>query len=156
MTTFTAVAGQVAGVLALAAFAPYVRAILRGETKPNRASWFIWLVVGVMLGASYFASGAKHTIWVPISYIIGPLVIAILSIKRGEGGWTRFDRVCLAVAATSLVLWWLCGEPRIALAINLCIDGLGALAAYPIYMVLASGIITALIVRPRIRQMKIQ
>ncbi len=127
MPDITAVAGQVAGILALAAFVPYVLAILRGETKPNRATWWIWAVVGFMLGASYYSSGANHTIWVPVSYVVGPLVIAVLSLKYGEGGWTRFDRMCLLGAGISVVLWWIFGSPLIALCINLFIDFLGAL-----------------------------
>jgi hypothetical protein len=80
-----------------------------------------------MLGASYYASGARNTAWVPISYIIGPFTIAILSIKYGEGGWTRFDRFCLGTSAASLVLWLIFKDPIIALCINLLIDVIGAL-----------------------------
>lgn len=184
MPDITAIAGKVAGIVSLVAFVPYILAILRGETKPNRASWWIWTVVGFMLGASYFSSGANHTIWVPVSFIIGPLAIIILSIKYGEGGWTRFDRYCLIGAGVSVVLWWMFSSPLIALFINLFIDFMGALptirkaynepesedrtawmlffagnivnlfaveswtltiAAYPIYMFFASGLITVFI-----------
>ena len=36
MPPFTVLAGWVAGVLSLVAFVPYIVAILRGETRPNR------------------------------------------------------------------------------------------------------------------------
>jgi len=127
MPDITAVAGKVAGVISLVAFVPYIFAILRGTTKPNRASWWIWTVVGFMLGASYYSSGADHTIWVPVSYIIGPFVIAILSLKYGEGGWTRFDRTCVIGAGVSALLWWLLSSPLVALCINIVIDAMGAL-----------------------------
>lgn len=127
MPDITAVAGKVAGIIALAALVPYVLSILRGETKPNRATWWIWTVVGFMLGASYYSSGANHTIWVPVSFSIGPLVVAFLSIRWGVGGWTRFDRSCLLGAGASVVLWWMFSSPLIALLINLFIDLMGAL-----------------------------
>jgi hypothetical protein len=127
MPDITAVAGKVAGVISLVAFIPYVLATLRGKTRPNRASWWIWTVVGSMLGASYYSSGADHTIWVPVSYIIGPFVIAILSLKYGEGGWTRFDRACLLGAGASALMWWLFSSPLVALCINIVIDVMGAL-----------------------------
>lgn len=127
MLDITAISGRVAGIISLVAFIPYILAILRGKTKPNRATWWIWTVVGLMLGASYYSSGANHTIWVPISYIIGPFVIAIMSIKYGEGGWTRFDKNCLLGAGVSLVLWWIFSSPLTALIINLLIDLMGAL-----------------------------
>ena len=125
MNSATAVIGGVAGVVSLVAFIPYIIAVLMGETKPNRASWWIWAVVGFMLGASYYSSGASHTIWVPISYIIGPFAIAILSLKHGEGGWTPFDRSCLLGAGVSLILWWIFSQPIVALSINLFIDLMG-------------------------------
>ena len=127
MPDITAVAGKVAGILCLVALVQYVIAILRKETKPNRATWWIWTVVGFTLGASYYSSGANHTIWVPVSYIIGPFAIAILSMKYGEGGWTWFDRICLLGAGVSVILWWIFSSPLVALVINLFIDFLGAL-----------------------------
>lgn len=65
-------AGLAAGALALVAYIPYVVSILRGNTKPNRATWFIWAVIGAILGASYYASGAEHTAWVTVGYFLGP------------------------------------------------------------------------------------
>ena len=166
------IAGVIAGVLALTAFVPYIIAILRGSTRPNRATWFIW----------------HDTLWVPVAYVAGPLVVAVLSIKFGEGGWTWLDRLCLFGAAASAPLWWLSGSPLIALVINLLIDALGALptirksyynpqgedrtawalglagatvnlfaieawsyeiAAYPVYMFVANATIAALVLVPR-------
>jgi len=119
--------GRLAGIISLIAFVPYIVSILRGKTKPNRATWWIWTVVGCMLAASYYLSGAKETIWVPVSYLVGPLATSLLSLKFGEGGWTRFDRWCLFGAGASLVLWLAFSSPLIALLINLFIDFLGAL-----------------------------
>src|ERR1700730_15252856 len=99
--------GQLAGVISLFGFVPYIMEIVRGKTRPNRATWWIWTMVGAMLCASYYASGARHTIWVPISYVVGPLVTALLSVKYGEGGSGRFDRFCLGSTLLSLLAWWL-------------------------------------------------
>ncbi len=127
MTFDTATFGMVAGVISLAAFIPYIISILRGKTKPNRASWWIWTVVGLMLASSYSASGAKDTIWVAISYVIGPFITALLALKFGEGGWTRFDRACIGCAAMSGALWFIFDSPLLALFINITIDCAGAL-----------------------------
>lgn len=186
MFEITVVAGRVAGILSFVAFIPYILSILRKETKPNRTTWWIWTLVGLTLGSSYYFSGANHTIWVPVSYIIGPFITAILSIKYGEGGWTRFDRNCLLGTGLSLVLWLIFKSPLVALLINIFIDFMGALptirksyhrpeeenrvawvlflagntanlfaietwsfaiAIYPIYMFLANGLITVLVLR---------
>jgi hypothetical protein len=102
-------------------------AIWQGRTRPNRATWWIWLVVGIIIAASYRSAGANATIWVPLSYVIGPFVTSLLGIKFGQGGWTRFDRICLLGAALSLLLWGICRSPDLALGINIGIDLLGAL-----------------------------
>jgi len=119
--------GQLAGFISLCGFIPYIAEILRGTTRPNRATWWIWTVVGATLCASYYASGARHTIWVAASYVVGPLAIALLSLRRGEGGWSRFDRNCLSASLLSLVIWWLARSPLVALVANIGIDLLGAL-----------------------------
>jgi hypothetical protein len=85
------------------------------------------LVVGIIIAASYRAAGASATIWVPITYVIGPFVTSLLGIRFGQGGWTRFDRICLLATALSLVLWAVSGSPDFALAISIGIDLLGAL-----------------------------
>ena len=188
MPPFTVLAGWITGALSLAAFVPYIVAILRGETRPNRATWWIWTTTGLVLGASYYFSGADTTIWVPVSYVIGPLVTAVLAIRYGEGGWTPLDRGCLLGAGTGLLLWWIFDSPIVALITTLGVDFSGALptirkaylaphtedrlawalfiagntfnllavdrwefaiAIYPVYMFLASGTISALVLRPR-------
>lgn len=124
--TITALAGWTAGILGLAAFIPYIAAIIRGDTRPNRATWLIWMTVGVAAGGSYYAGGAVDTIWVAVSFIAGPLIIVIISIKRGEGGWTWTDRACLFTAGASVFLWWLSGSALLGLCTSLVADLMGA------------------------------
>src|SRR5207248_2703381 len=81
--------GQLAGAISFLGFVPYIIEIVQGKTRPNRATWWIWAVVGAMLCASSYASGARHALWVPLSYVIGPLATALLALKYGEGGWDR-------------------------------------------------------------------
>ena len=119
--------GAIAGVCSFCGFLPYWWAIWQGKTRPNRATWWIWLIVGLIIAFSYRAAGAGSTMWVPITYVIGPLVTCLLAIKLGEGGWTKFDRICLLSTGVSLVGWAILKSPEITLIINLVIDLLGAL-----------------------------
>ncbi len=127
MPPFSALAGWVAGSLSLLAFVPYILAILRGETRPNRATWWIWATTGAVLLASYYFSGAGTTIWVAVSYFVASLATAILSIRYGEGGASPLDRGCLAGAGAGLLLWWLFDSPVVALVTTLGVDFAGAL-----------------------------
>lgn len=122
--------GEISGVIAILAFIPYVASILRGETKPNRASWVIWTVLGVILLASYHASGATTTIWIPIVYAILPLFVLGLSFKYGVGGYNYLDVVCLFGAAVGLLLWKITRVPEFALYLNILVDSFGFIPTY--------------------------
>jgi hypothetical protein len=119
--------GAIAGICSLLGCIPYWRAILQGKTRPNRATWWIWLVVGIMIMLSYRAAGASTTLWVPITYVVAPFVTSLLAIKFGEGGWTKFDRMCLLGSLASLGFWSVNKSADLTLTINIGIDFLGAL-----------------------------
>lgn len=125
MPDITALAGKVAGVVALAAYVPYIISIFRGGSKPSKSTWWILALVGVMLYLSYGASGGANTLWVPMAYILGPFVVAILSLRFGEKGWTKLDSICIAGALLSIPAWVLTGSAFTALAINIFVDFLG-------------------------------
>lgn len=115
--------GILAGVIAFFAYILYVRSIIRGETKPNKATWWIWAFMGAVVGLSYYFSGAENTIWVPIVEFLGPFLIALLSIRYGEGGFdNKTDIMCFIGALLSIILWIIFKNPVIALVTNLLID----------------------------------
>jgi len=117
------VLGIVAGIIAFSAYIVYIVSIFRGKTKPNRATWWIWAFMGFVLALSYYFSGAHNTIWVPIVEFIGPLLIAVLSLKYGEGGLkNKTDLVCITGAFISILLWIIFDNPILALVTNLIID----------------------------------
>lgn len=118
--------GIIAGILALAGYIPYIIGILRGKTRPNKASWIIWTVVGALLAFSYMAEGDQNAIWLPLGYFLGPLIVAIMSLRYGYSEWSRLDKICLVAAIISIVPWLLSSDATITLLINVLIDSLGA------------------------------
>ncbi|NYZ73506.1 hypothetical protein H0O00_00010 [Candidatus Micrarchaeota archaeon] len=123
--TYGSFLGIAAAVIATAAFIPYIRSVLKGKTRPNRATWFIWFVLGIIICASYWSVGARNTFWITLP--VGTVLTALLSIKYGVGGWTPFDRMCLLGAGFGLLLWWVSGIPFTALVIGILIDMIGYL-----------------------------
>ncbi len=119
--------GQVAGAASFVAYILYYISIIRGRSRPNRATWIILTVVGVLIAASYYASGARDTMWVALAYTIGPSIAAILAFRYGEGGATRLDIFCLVACGLSVILWILSENPIYTLTINIAIDFLGIL-----------------------------
>lgn len=127
MSNWRETIGIIAGFLSLIGFIPYIVTILQGKTQPNKATWSIWAIVGIILCTSYHLSGAIHTIWVPLALAIGHVFTAILAFVYGKGGFNQFEKICLLGTGISLALWWHYNSPLIALSINITIDFLGAL-----------------------------
>lgn len=119
--------GIVAGILSLVGYIPYIYSTIRGKTRPNKATWIIWAIVGGLLAFSYLAEGDANTIWLPLGYFLGPLIIAILSFRYGYSVWTRFDKLCFIAAIISILPWLFSKDATITLLINVFIDMTGAL-----------------------------
>ncbi|MEW6748147.1 MAG: hypothetical protein AB1295_00360 [Candidatus Micrarchaeota archaeon] len=114
------VLGILAAVVVTAAYFPYIYSTVKGKTRPNRATWFIWAVVGIVVFASYYSLGAWSTLWYAIPG--GTVITALLSIRYGQGGWSRFDSLCLMGAFIALVLWFLSRSPFVALVTLIVTD----------------------------------
>lgn len=119
--------GRLAGAIAALAFVPYIISILHGHTKPNRATWAIWSMAGIILASSYYAAGARDTIWVTISYAVFYCFVFLLSLKYGVGGYAKFDLACLAGATVGLGLWMSTNDPVVTVYIMSGVNLLGIL-----------------------------
>ncbi len=120
--------GIIAGVIELVAFVPYIVSIFRGKTIPHRGSWIIWTILGFVLLMSYRAAGAEETIWVPLMMFLGPLVITVLSMRYGTGGWEdSLDRYCLVGALVAIVCYFIFDTPLVALSIAILTDVFAAI-----------------------------
>ena len=119
--------GLLGSVFTIICFVPYIISILQGQTKPNPATWWLWAINGPLLSLGNLAAGADYTMLPIICPVIAQWFIAILSIKYGDGGWSRFDRRCLIASGISFILWRILNYDLIAIILPLVIDILGAL-----------------------------
>jgi len=127
MTNIHQTIGIVAGILAIGGYVPYIISILRGKTRPERATWLIWTIVGGLLAFSFLASGDKNAIWVPMGYFLGPFITALLSIRYGYTVWSKLDTFCVIAALLSILPWVFSKDATLTLLINVFIDSTGAL-----------------------------
>jgi hypothetical protein len=107
--------GQIAGILVLVQIVPYVVSILRGNTKPERTSYLIWLIVEIIGAISYVSIGATTTKWTVIAFCFTALLVFLLSIKYGVGGFSAFDIGCFLLALSGVVLWGASSNALLAL-----------------------------------------
>lgn len=120
--TFSAIAV----VLTFVAFYPYVRAILRGTTRPHVFSWFIWAAITFTVATAQLAGGAGVGAWpIAISGLITGGVALLALSKSADTSAHRTDWIFLSLALSALPLWWLTADPLAAVLILTGVDLLG-------------------------------
>lgn len=125
MHSYHTLFGVLSALIALVSYIPYFRSILKGESKPSRATFGTWSFIGIVETASYAASGARATVWLPIVYAIGDISVFILSFKRGMGGKQPLDILCLLGAVAGIVCWAITKDPRLALYLSMSASACG-------------------------------
>lgn len=135
----------------------YVIDTIRGKTKPNRITWFLWalapmIAFGAMVGQGVSVVGGLMTFMVGF----GPLLVFVSSFVNRKSVWkiTRFDIICGSLSLVGLGLWFVTRTGDIAIAFSIMADGLAALPTLvkafkepetESYLVFLLGTISALI-----------
>lgn len=118
----------VGGLVMVAGFVPYIKAIFRGTAKPSKASWLIWAILDSITLAAMYTEGATN------GQIIGSVacawVVTALSLRYGIPGWSKLDKFCLASAAIGITLWQALSSPLLALGISLTVVFLGSIPTF--------------------------
>ncbi|MEM7057967.1 MAG: hypothetical protein AAF557_10300 [Pseudomonadota bacterium] len=119
-------AGILSGVLSTFAYLPYIIDTLARRTRPQRASWLIWSVLGSIAFFSQVFEGASESLWFASVQVSGTIIVFLLSIIIGVGSYlNRSDYFVLLAAAVGLVLWYYTDTAVYALAITISISLLG-------------------------------
>lgn len=119
--------GAIAGFFSIVCVIPYITSTLRGETQPHRVTWWVLSFLGLLMSANHWQAGGTTTVWEPLCAAIGQLVIAVLSVPYGKGGWGRLDLICLAGAIVSLIVWRQLDSPIVAMWVTIGVDFLACL-----------------------------
>jgi len=118
--------GYISLLLFMFSVVPYVRSILKGDTKPQRVTWLIWTVLVFIAFFSQLAKGATWSLLLTVGDAITIVIVFIFSIKYGVGGFRKLDILSLIGAGVSLLLWYLTNEPTVALFLIILIDIIGS------------------------------
>jgi hypothetical protein len=106
---------------------PYLLDIIKSKTKHQRATRFIWS----MLGSIAFISQIKlHGHWSLIFLgldFLGSFIVFLLSLKYGVGGWKWPDKLALAIAAVGVIISLLYKQPLLAISGVVLADLSGAI-----------------------------
>lgn len=102
----------------------YILDTIRGTTKPNRMTWFMWSVAPIIGTAAALASGVT---WATLPVLMAglmPLCVFLASFINRNSYWQlgAFDYSCGALSVLALVLWYLTKDPTIAIVFAIASD----------------------------------
>ena len=113
-------------VIGVYGYVGYIRDTLKGKTKPNRVSWFVWglaPMIGFLL--SIFEGGADYKTQLPL-FVSGvmPFFVLLSSFLSRNGYWKlgRLDFVCLGLSVISITFWLALASPLYSLFFAILAD----------------------------------
>lgn len=119
----------ISSILALISPLIYAKAILRGKAKPHRTTRIVLLLISSLATVSLFAQHDTVAIWLAGVSTVQSVLIFILSIKHGMGGWAKEDLLCFGIALLGIILWQTTNQPSLALYASIAADFTGMVPA---------------------------
>ncbi|HKU19038.1 MAG TPA: hypothetical protein VJP80_07285 [Candidatus Saccharimonadales bacterium] len=117
-----AVFGVLSAVLQFVSLAPYFVDIMKGKTKPERATWWIWSLLNVIAFAAQLGAHARWSLFMTAAQGMLNIGVAVLSLKHGYGRFHKGDLTAMAFAILGVGLWWLFNSPLLALLVVVAVD----------------------------------
>lgn len=117
--------GIVAVILAVVAYVPYFRDIMKGKTKPHIYTWFVWGLVTSIIFALQVKGGGDWGVYVTLSAAILSFVVLFLGLRNGNKDIQKIDTVFLVVAFIALGFWVFAKQPIVSVVLLVAIDMLG-------------------------------
>lgn len=117
-------------IFCIAGFVPYAWSIIwpppppKKSVEPSKATWLIWAVLDAIALAGMAAKGSLNG--QIIASTIGASMTALLALKYGVAGWTLIDKICLAGAMLSIILWIYFGDSNAGIITSLVAILIGA------------------------------
>jgi hypothetical protein len=107
----------------------YALSTLRGRTRPNRVSWFVWSLAAFVAFSAQLSQHVGLRALMTFMVGFGPLMIFIASFVNKKSYWrvTRFDLVCGALSLFALILWQITGVGNVAIALSIAADVLATI-----------------------------
>jgi hypothetical protein len=102
----------------------YAVATIKGKTKPNRVTWFLWAVAPLIAFSAQLKEGVGWPVIMTFMVGFGPLIIFLASFVNQKAYWriTKLDIVCGAISVLALIFWLITGKGVIAIIFSIVAD----------------------------------
>src|ERR1700712_4671938 len=102
----------------------YALSTLRGRTRPNRVSWFVWSLAAFVAFSAQLSQHVGIRSLMTFMVGFGPLMIFLASFVNRKSYWrvTKFDLLCGALSLFALILWQITGVGNQAIALSIAAD----------------------------------
>ena len=106
----------------------YIRSMFKGQTKPNRVTWFMWSIAPFIASAAAISNGVS---WAAIPVFMSgfsPFLVFTASFFSKKAYWktSSFDYLCGTLSGLAIVLWLLTNSPNLAIIFSIVSDALAA------------------------------
>jgi hypothetical protein len=113
-------------ILSVGMYAPYIRSIHAGQTKPHAISWIIWTASTWVVFAAQWVDGAGVGAWPTAVIGLATAYVALLALRqRSDAATTKRDWVFLALAVIALPCWLATSNPLLAVVLLTGVELLG-------------------------------
>ncbi len=129
-TELKLVLAAVAALLGVLSYVPYVRSIVRGDTKPHPYTWLIWtLTTGTAAFGAWYGGGGYGGLTL-VLWTVLTFCIFLFSLKYGTKNVTKSDIALLALALLSIFVWWQLHSPLLSVLMVTAIDAFGYIPTF--------------------------
>jgi hypothetical protein len=108
----------------------YVILTIKGITRPNRVTWFLWALAPLIAFAAMLGEGVDIRLALMTFMVgFGPLMVFLASFVNKKSVWklTRFDITCGILSLCGVIAWSLTRTGEVAIFFSLLADGLALL-----------------------------
>lgn len=111
-------------VLNLIGSATYAYHTLRGETRPNRVTWFLWALAPLIAFSAQLNKGVGLQVLMTFMVGFGPLTVFTASFLSRKAYWkiTRLDIACGVLSLVALAVWGITREGNVAIMLSITAD----------------------------------
>jgi hypothetical protein len=116
----------IAIALTFAGYFPYIKSIIKKQTKPHFYSWLVWTLDGLIIFGLQLTNGAGSGSFVVLSATLLSAFVLFLTIRdKNRKKPSRSDTVFLVLALAALGLWLFAKQPLLSAILIMTVDVLG-------------------------------